>query len=264
MCRHCLEADIDSDHNLLVAKICTRLKKVIRFQERRSQWDLEKLYAQRQRMQDTLEEKLVAVGCDSGNVEVPWNNIKECVLDTISDLVGKFEKRARKPWITREMISKMDERRKWKNVNTEEGRKNYKRLRNELKRATDNTKKEYLENICKEIMEFQRAGRYDLMCMKTKEVGWKETQGIQNIGIEDSHGNRRVEQSQVLKIWENYITEIYNGPNQPETLEVEHEEEVDTDEKAHIFGKVKWKKPSRKLGIRRLQEMMMYLEMCSK
>ena len=36
------------------------------------------------------------------------------MLDTISDLVGKVEKRARKPWITQEMISKMDERRKWK------------------------------------------------------------------------------------------------------------------------------------------------------
>ena len=74
-------------------------------------------------MQDTLEEKLGAIGCDSGNVEVQWNNIKECVLDTLSDLVGKVEKRARKPWITHEMISKMDERRKWKNVNTEEARR---------------------------------------------------------------------------------------------------------------------------------------------
>jgi hypothetical protein len=36
-----------------------------------------------------------------------WKNIKECVLDAISDLVGKVEKRARKPWITREMISKL-------------------------------------------------------------------------------------------------------------------------------------------------------------
>ena len=63
------------------------------------------------------------------------------MLDTISDLVGKVEKRAR---ITQEMISKMDERRKRNNVNTEEGRKNYRRLRNELKRATDNPKKKYL------------------------------------------------------------------------------------------------------------------------
>jgi hypothetical protein len=36
--------------------------------------------------------------------------------------------------------------------------------------------------------------------MKTKELGWKDTQGIQNIGIENSQGNRTVEQSQVLKI----------------------------------------------------------------
>ena len=41
-------ADIDSDHNLLVDKIRTRLKKIIRFQNSRPRWDLEKLYAQRQ------------------------------------------------------------------------------------------------------------------------------------------------------------------------------------------------------------------------
>jgi hypothetical protein len=34
--------------------------------------------------------------------------------------MGKVEKRARKPWITQEMISKMDELRKWKSVNNEE------------------------------------------------------------------------------------------------------------------------------------------------
>jgi hypothetical protein len=93
-------------------------------------------------VQDTIERKLGAIECDSGNVEVQWNNKKEGVLDTLSDLVGKVEKRARKPWITQEMISKMDKRRKWKDVNTEEGRKNYRRLRKELKRVTDNAKKE--------------------------------------------------------------------------------------------------------------------------
>ena len=145
MCRHCLGPDSDSDHNLLVAKIRTRLKKIIRFQKSRRRWDLEKLYAQRQRVQDTPEEKLSAVECESGNAEVQWKNIEERVLDTISDLVGKVEKRARKQWITQEMISKMDERRKWKNVDTEEGRRYYRRLRNELKRATEKAEKECLE-----------------------------------------------------------------------------------------------------------------------
>ena len=33
------------------------------------------------------------------------------------------------------------------------------------------------------------------------------------------------------KIWENYVTELYDRPNRPETLDIEPEEEVDTDEK---------------------------------
>jgi type I site-specific restriction endonuclease len=97
---------------------------------------------------DRLEEKLGAIKCERGNVEVQWNNIKKCVLDTMIDLVEKVERRARKSWLTQEMISKMDERRKWKNVNNEDGRKKYRRLRNELKRGTDNAKKEYLKSIC--------------------------------------------------------------------------------------------------------------------
>ena len=150
-----LGADTDSDHNLVVAKFCTRLKKIIRFQKRRPRWDLDKLYGQRHRVQDTVGEKFGLFECEGMSAEVQWNNIKECVINTISDLAGKVERRARKPWITQEMISKMDERRKWKNFNIEEGRRNYRRLRNELKRATENAKKKYLENICKEIMEFQ-------------------------------------------------------------------------------------------------------------
>ena len=59
--------------------------------------------------EDTLEGKLGAIECENGNAEVQWKNIKESVLDTISVLVSKVEKKARKPWITQEMISKMDE-----------------------------------------------------------------------------------------------------------------------------------------------------------
>jgi hypothetical protein len=138
------------------------------FPEGKSRRDLEKLYAQRQKVQDTLEENVVSMECESENVKVQWNSIKICVLDTVSDLTGKVERRPRKTWITQEMISKMDERRWWKNVNNEERRKNYRRLRNDLKRATDKTKKEYLESICDESIEFQRTRRYDQMYMKTK------------------------------------------------------------------------------------------------
>ena len=48
-CETATGADIGSDHYLLVAKICTRLKKTIRFQEGKTRWNQEKFYAQRQK-----------------------------------------------------------------------------------------------------------------------------------------------------------------------------------------------------------------------
>jgi regulator of sigma D len=89
-----------------------------------------------------------------------------------------------------------------------------------LKKGTDNAKKEYLDNKCNEIIEFQSTGHYDLMYMKTKGPGWNEKHGIQNIYIEDSKVNTIVDRRQELKIWENYITELYNQTNRSENLDV--------------------------------------------
>ena len=46
--------DTDFDHNLLVAKICTRLKKIVVIQTGKPRWDLETLHVQRQKVQNIL------------------------------------------------------------------------------------------------------------------------------------------------------------------------------------------------------------------
>ena len=46
---------------------------------------------------------------ENGKVEAQWTNIKKCLLDTTSDLFVNVDRRARKPWITQYMFSKMDE-----------------------------------------------------------------------------------------------------------------------------------------------------------
>jgi hypothetical protein len=78
--------------------------------------------------------------------------------------------------------------------------------------------------------------------MKTKVLGWQETQVIQNIGIEESRGNRIGELNKVLKILENYISELYDRHNRPEIIDVEPEEEVDTGEKGPCILKSKEEK----------------------
>jgi hypothetical protein len=47
-------------------------------------------------VQDSLQEKFGASKRESGNMEMQRNNIKKCVLDAMSDLVGKVERRVRK------------------------------------------------------------------------------------------------------------------------------------------------------------------------
>jgi hypothetical protein len=49
--------------------------------------------------------------------------------------------------------------------------------------------------------------------MTIKELGQKENCQIQNVGTEDSKSNITGDQRQVLRNWENYITELYDQPN---------------------------------------------------
>ena len=45
---------------------------------------------------------------------------------------------------------------------------------------------------------------------KTEKLGWKENHTIQITGIKDSQGDTMVDQKLPLKLWKNYITELYD------------------------------------------------------
>ena len=77
-------------------------------------------------------------------------------------------------------------------------------------KSTDMEKKEYLETISNEILEFHRKGSYDVTYMKTNGLALRENHGIQTTGIKGSEGYKIADQRQVLKILENYITELYD------------------------------------------------------
>ena len=90
-----------------------------------------------------LEEKMENEDRTTG-VNERWMNIRKHIVDAAKESIGyKKEKRAKKPWITDEMIKKMDERRKWKSVNTTTGQQNYRRLNNELRRETDKAREQW-------------------------------------------------------------------------------------------------------------------------
>jgi len=46
-----------------------------------------------------------------------------------------------------------------------------------------------------------------------KDLSWKESHGIQNNGTEHSKGNIIADKKQVLRVWVNYITQLYGQRN---------------------------------------------------
>jgi len=75
---------------------------------------------------------------------VQRNEISVIVLGSVTDLVGKVERRPRQTRIAQQMINKMNERRKWQNAISGVGRKNYSKLSNLLKPITDKSRKNTL------------------------------------------------------------------------------------------------------------------------
>jgi hypothetical protein len=67
------------------------MKIIMKFQRGTPRLDLEKLYAQRQKVHDCLEENFDAIECEIGNVEMQWM-WKECVQDNMSDLIGNVDR----------------------------------------------------------------------------------------------------------------------------------------------------------------------------
>lgn len=94
-----------------------------------------------------LKQKFITLTRTNETTEREQNSINCVMLDTLNNNVGKMEKIIRKPWITQNILKKIEERRKHKNTNSVE----YRRLNNELNRDTDRAKEEFnkLQSFCR-------------------------------------------------------------------------------------------------------------------
>ena len=88
-------------------------------------------------------------------------------MDILNNNIGKMEIAPRKPWVTKAMINKMPKRRKLKTTKV----KVYTGLDNQLRRETDRSNKANMEEMCEEIIDLQKKGRYDLMYQKAQQLG---------------------------------------------------------------------------------------------
>ena len=77
-----------------------------------------------------------------------------------------------------------------------------------------------MEEICEEIMDLQKKGRYDLMYQKAQQLTSK---AIRTFGIEDNQGNIVTDHRQTFMIWGKYIQNLYDPENRPQDIAIEAE-----------------------------------------
>ena len=105
-------ADCNSDHNMVAMRMAMRLK-VMRKGRKRLKWDMVNLKKSEKEFSEYVEQRIQKGEYD--DIEGSWNNLKSLVAQAGKNVAG-YQKwaYAKKPWVTKEMMDKMEERRYYK------------------------------------------------------------------------------------------------------------------------------------------------------
>jgi len=133
------------------------------------------------------------------------------MTNAAKDVIG-YQKavRPKKPWVTTVMLNKMDERRRYKSINTVEGKKQYRQLNNELRRETDLAKEKWWEDECTELERLEKNGRVDILYSRVKQLTAKVKSATRSNGIKDSKGNLLTDDEDIKNRWKEYIETLYD------------------------------------------------------
>jgi len=123
-------------------------------------------------------------------------------------------------------VSLIEERRKYKNLNSTEGQKRYRALRNLVIRKSKEAKEKYPEENCNDIEILIKTGRREEAYKMVKNFfGLYKTRAG---GIEHNNGKMLWEQEDIVKRRKEYLEILYEGETLKE-IESNKEEEYEKD-----------------------------------
>src|SRR6476469_9345300 len=147
----------------------------------------------------------------------------------------RYEKKRKikKPWITEEMLKKMDERRAAKKMNSTAGKRKYRALNNELRRTTERAYEEWWTKEVNELELLERQGKMEQVYRITKDLTEEKKARSNSKSIKDKNGVILKEPDEIKRRWREYIEELYDKGGKPgiEEFKLESEKDVDEDEK---------------------------------
>src|SRR6184192_1941150 len=205
-------ADCDSDHNPVVVKMKIRLQRVKKA-KKTVKWNVNNLKksevrnAYRMRLDQQLQEEQID-GCME--VDEIWKRLKDGISTVAEEICGKEMQPKKQNWMNSEILHKMEERRKCKNMRDEE---QYKKLKQEIRKLCRQAKDKYYEDKWKENEMLDKA-HSQLMYQKIKELRPKGNRGLETIRAKQ--GNALVEKDEVMERWAEYVEELYRDETRGE------------------------------------------------
>ncbi|KAL1447598.1 hypothetical protein WDU94_009869 [Cyamophila willieti] len=205
-------ADVRSDHNPLVGKLRTKLKKVKKKPIMKYDYRILKANTIRK----TVMSKLQAIGHQPNEntpVEEDLDHLKK-EINKIKEEYLKPNPEMKKIWMTEEILALMAKRRTFKNKTDQ-----YKCIQREIRRKIREAKEKDQMEKCLEIEKCQEKGDCFNLHKKVKEMAGINKKRTINI-VTNNEGKVLLNKEEIKNTWEVYIKELFHDTREdPPTIE---------------------------------------------
>lgn len=207
-------ADCGTDHELLMAKIRIKLRKVKRTTVPQ-RFDIENI---QDRYVTEVRNRFSALELEGKEPEAMWNEIRDTVISMANEHVPKVRKTKRKEWMSEEAIKIAEERRVKKTQGDLEGTR---KLNADFQRQVRRDKAAYLNEQCKEVEENNKKGRSRDLFKKISEITGKSTD---KLGVtKNREGKDLIEEEELKNRWKEYTEDLYKKDD--DVVEEDEEDE---------------------------------------
>ncbi|KAL1447191.1 hypothetical protein WDU94_013942 [Cyamophila willieti] len=221
--------DIDSDHNMVMAKGSLKLKKLKK--KKIARWDIQLL-----KINEKKEEyKTKTNNCEylaDGNIQYNWETTKNTIKTAADSVLKKQKPLPRKEWITEEILNLIEKRRELKNATTEEGKSKYRELRNKINRESRIAKECFLEEKCAKINRNLEQGRLESAYQEAKN--FFNNSKVRSNTIEDENGKLLFDDEKIANRWKHYLESLYKGNEYNDSEILENETEIDDNDTIQV------------------------------
>ena len=198
-------ADCGTDHNLLIADVKIKLRRINRAKQTLS-YDVENIGLE---FPVEVKNRFNGLQLADREPEELWNDIRDIVKERADKRVQKFKRKKVTKWLSDESVKIADERREVRNKGDD---KEYRRLNAAFQRRARHDKEQGITEKCRQIEESNKMGRTRDLYREIKEMTGSYSSRCGAMKL--STGKVVTEGKEVKEIWQQYTEELYRrDPN---------------------------------------------------